>query len=60
MKWYTYQSCSEKEIPGRVRFDVIERRSGQIIEVAYGGFNQAEHDEGDLCNRPREERRPRP
>lgn len=42
-----YVEISESEIPAGVRFDVPGRNQGQVIEVAYGGFNRASHDAGD-------------
>ena len=42
-----YVKITADKIPDGVRFDVPQRNGGQIIEVAYGGFGRAEHDEGD-------------
>ena len=47
----TYERCAEAEVPDGVRFDVPRRNQGQIVEVAYGGFDQAEHDVGDPYKR---------
>lgn len=43
----TYVQCQQADIPAGVRFHVPQRHQGQSIEVAYGGFDRAEHDEGD-------------
>jgi hypothetical protein len=42
-----YTPCSATDIPEGVRFDIPRRNQGQTIEVAYGGFSRAGHDEGD-------------
>jgi hypothetical protein len=47
----TYVEISETEIPGQVRFDVPVRNLGQMVEVAYGGFGRAAHDDGDVYKR---------
>lgn len=46
-----YTKIDEGALPRGVRFDVPRRNQGQIIEVAYGGFRRAEHDEGDPFKR---------
>jgi len=46
-----YVECGKGDVPGNVRFDVPARLAGQHVEVAYGGFGRAEHDEGDLYKR---------
>ncbi len=46
-----YEPCREKDVPGNVRFDVPERLAGGMVEVAYGGFGRAAHDEGDPYKR---------
>jgi hypothetical protein len=42
----TYRKITEAAIPPSVRFDVPQHHVGQAIEVAYGGFGRAEHDDG--------------
>ena len=42
-----YIPCSRADIPANVRFDTPRRNMGQIVEVSYGGFGAAEHDDGD-------------
>jgi hypothetical protein len=46
-----YIECRESDIPAGVRFDVPRRHQGQIVEVAFGGFDRAEHDHGDPYKR---------
>lgn len=46
-----YIEVTEKEIPAGVRFDVPRRYQGTGLEIAFGGFDRAEHDEGDLYKR---------
>mgnify|MGYP001578250302 CR=1 FL=1 len=46
-----YQQVQKHEVPNAVRFDVPLRNQGQIIEIAYGGFGRAEHDDGDPYKR---------
>lgn len=42
-----YVVIAKADIPPGVRFDIPRRNQGQIIEIAYGGFSRAEHDDGD-------------
>jgi hypothetical protein len=42
-----YVECDKSEIPAGVRFDTPRSNQGQIVEVSYGGFGAAEHDDGD-------------
>lgn len=42
----TYKKCELNDVPATVRFDVPRRNQGQMVEIAYGGFERAEHDEG--------------
>lgn len=42
-----YVRCNETDVPPGVRFDVPRRNDGQIVEIAYGGFDRAAHDDGD-------------
>ena len=46
-----YIEINEDQIPAGVRFDVPARNQGQIVEIAYGGYDRAEHDEGDPYQR---------
>lgn len=46
-----YEEIPADQIPAGVRFDVPPRHSGQIVEIAYGGFDRTVHDEGDLYRR---------
>jgi hypothetical protein len=46
-----YVVCDASDIPAGVRFDVPRRLQGQTVEVAYGGFDRAEHDDGDPYKR---------
>ncbi len=48
---YYYVACSEKDVPGNVRFDVPAYHQGRMVEVAYGGFGRAAHDYGDPFKR---------
>lgn len=41
-----YVECSRESVPAAVRFDIPRRNQGQAIEVAYGGFDRSEHDDG--------------
>lgn len=50
-KKHNYVRCDLKDIPAGVCFSVPGRNQGQIIEVAYGGFGRAEHDDGDPYKR---------
>lgn len=49
-----YIEIDPKQIPNGVRFDVTRRNSGQMVEIAYGGFSRAEHDHGDPYKRVRD------
>lgn len=46
-----YVQLEKWQVPANVRFDVQAHRQGQIVEVAYGGFDRAEHGPGDLYKR---------
>lgn len=46
MSRYTYIAVPESHVPQHIRFDVPARHQGQHIEVAYGGYDKYEHDEG--------------
>lgn len=54
MSKHKYVKVSESSVPGNVRFDQPARFGGQIIEVEFGGFGRAEHDDGDLYRRQRD------
>lgn len=43
---YVYTRCAVTAIPTGVRFDVPRASQGQIVEVAFGGFDRCEHDDG--------------
>lgn len=47
----SYVQIDPSLIPDKVRFDVPRRNQGQTVEVAYGGFDRSEHDEGDMYER---------
>lgn len=47
MARHEYEPCALDDIPDDVRFDVPERYQGQIVEVAYGGYDRAGNDLGD-------------
>ncbi len=47
----TYTPIEESQVPAGVRFDVMRQNQGQIVEVAYGGFDRAEHGNGDPYKR---------
>lgn len=51
MAHYTYVPCDPTTIPAGVRFDVPARCDGQMVEIAYGGFDRAAHDRGDPYKR---------
>lgn len=51
MSKHTYIPCDPNSIPANVRFDIPGRNAGQAVEVAYGGFDRAEHDAGDMYKR---------
>ncbi len=46
-----YVRIQASEVPAGVRFDVPAHNQGQIVEVAYGGFDRAEHGAGDPYKR---------
>lgn len=46
-----YQKIGANQLPAAVRFDVPAPNQGQIIEVAYGGFDRTEHGEGAAYKR---------
>lgn len=46
-----YVPCRETDIPDGVRFDVPRKHQGQIVEIAYGGFDRGEHGHGDPYKR---------
>ena len=48
---YKYIECASSVVPASIRFDVPRRHDGQIVEIAYGGFDRAAHDEGDPYKR---------
>jgi hypothetical protein len=48
---YTYTKIRPEEVPNGVRFDVTLHRQGQMVEIAYGGYGRAEHDDGDPYRR---------
>lgn len=50
-KKYRYEPCSERDIPAGVRFDVPRHLQGQMVEIAYGGFDRAGHEAGDPYKR---------
>lgn len=54
MTQHQYIQIDESQLPDNVRFDVPRRHQGQMIEVAYGGFDRSEHDVGDLYKRERD------
>lgn len=39
----TWHEITLADIPDGVRFDVPRENQGQIIEIAYGGFDRAPH-----------------
>lgn len=41
-----YVRCQESEIPAGVRFDVPRFFQGQIVQIAYGGFERSPHGPG--------------
>ncbi len=47
----TYTKIEESQVPAGVRFDVPRHNQGQIVEVAYGGFDRSEHGNGDPYKR---------
>lgn len=51
---HKYEKISASQVPTGVRFDVPARNGGQIVEIAYGGFDRAPHDDGDLFKRIRD------
>jgi len=46
-----YVRIDKSEVPTNVRFDVIGRDQGQIVEVAWGTFGRAEAGPGDPYQR---------
>jgi len=46
-----YQPISRAEVPLDVRFDVPRQHQGQMVEVAFGGFDRGEHGDGDPYKR---------
>ncbi len=49
-----YIKIDMSEVPSGVRFDVPRHNQGQIVEIAYGGFDRAEHGNGDPYKRVRD------
>ena len=42
-----YVKVEERHVPRGVRFDVTRASAGQMIQIAYSGFDRHEHGDGD-------------